>query len=97
MLWLMGYSSSVDERPMEKTVGLDLMFTEVCRCIQDEELGIIGLYGMGGAGKTTLMTKVNNEFIRASKSFEIAIWVVVSRPASVEKVQEVISQQVTHS
>ncbi|XP_034695231.1 disease resistance protein SUMM2-like isoform X1 [Vitis riparia] len=44
----------------------------------------------GGAGKTTLMTKVNNEFIRASKIFEIAIWVVVSRPASVEKVQEVI-------
>ena len=39
---------------------------------------------------TTLMTKVNNEFIRASKIFEIAIWVVVSRPASVEKVQEVI-------
>ena len=36
------------------------------------------------------MTKVNNEFIRASKIFEIAIWVVVSRPASVEKVQEVI-------
>eukprot|EP00261_Vitis_vinifera_P022945 XP_010654633.1 PREDICTED: probable disease resistance protein At5g63020 isoform X3 [Vitis vinifera] len=80
----------VDERPMEKTVGLDLMFTEVCRCIQHEKLGIIGLYGMGGAGKTTLMTKVNNEFIRASKIFEIAIWVVVSRPASVEKVQEVI-------
>ncbi|KAL6334982.1 hypothetical protein AAG906_023787 [Vitis piasezkii] len=80
----------VDERPLEKTVGLDLMYAEVCRCIQDEELGISGLYGMGGAGKTTLMTKVNNEFIRASKSFEIAIWVVVSRPASVEKVQEVI-------
>eukprot|EP00261_Vitis_vinifera_P036514 XP_019077757.1 PREDICTED: probable disease resistance protein At5g63020 isoform X1 [Vitis vinifera] len=80
----------VDERPMEKTVGLDLMFTGVCRYIQDEELGIIGLYGMGGAGKTTLMTKVNNEFIRSSKSFEIAIWVVVSRPASVEKVQDVI-------
>ena len=39
---------------------------------------------------TTLMTKVNNEFIKASKSFEIAIWVVVSRPTSVEKIQEVI-------
>ncbi|RVW72811.1 putative disease resistance protein [Vitis vinifera] len=36
------------------------------------------------------MTKVNNEFIKASKSFEIAIWVVVSRPTSVEKIQEVI-------
>ena len=41
----------VDERPMEKTVGLDLMFTEVCRCIQHKELGIIGLYGMGVPGK----------------------------------------------
>ena len=80
----------VEERPMNKTVGLDLMYVEVCRCIQDDQLGIIGLYGMGGAGKTTLMTKLNNEFIRANKDFEIAIWVVVSRPASVEKVQEVI-------
>ncbi|KAJ9692295.1 hypothetical protein PVL29_011382 [Vitis rotundifolia] len=80
----------VDERPMEKTVGLDLMFTEVCRCIQDEELGIIGLYGMGGAGKTTLITKVNNEYFKTCNDFEVAIWVVVSRPASVEKVQEVI-------
>ena len=51
---------------------------------------LFGLYGMGGDGKTTLMTKVNNEFIRASKGFEITIWVVVSRPASVGKVQEVI-------
>ncbi|XP_002278659.1 probable disease resistance protein At1g61310 [Vitis vinifera] len=80
----------VDERPMEKTVGLDLMFTEVCRCIQDEELGIIGLYGMGGAGKTTIMTKINNEYFKTCNDFEVAIWVVVSRPASVEKVQEVI-------
>ena len=35
-----------DERPMKKTVGLDLMYAEVCRCIQDEQLGIIGLYVM---------------------------------------------------
>ena len=41
----------VDERPTEKTVGLDLMYAEVCRCIQDEQLGIIGLYGMGVLGK----------------------------------------------
>ncbi|KAL6316243.1 hypothetical protein AAG906_017790 [Vitis piasezkii] len=34
----------VDERPMEETVGLDRMYEEVCRCIQDEEPGIIGLY-----------------------------------------------------
>ena len=37
----------VDERPMEMTLGLDLMYAEVCKCIEDEQLGIIGLYGMG--------------------------------------------------
>ncbi|XP_003634573.1 probable disease resistance protein At1g52660 [Vitis vinifera] len=81
--------ADVDERPMEKTVGLDRMYAEVCRCIQDEEPGIIGLYGMGGTGKTTLMTKVNNEFL-CIHDFEVVIWVVVSRPATVGKVQEVI-------
>ena len=45
---------------------------------------------MGGAGKTTLMTKVNNEFIKASKDFEIAIWVVAFRLANLGKVQEFI-------
>ncbi|KAJ9692296.1 hypothetical protein PVL29_011383 [Vitis rotundifolia] len=82
--------AAVDERPTEKTVGLNRMYAEVCRCIQDEQLGIIGLYGMGGAGKTTLMTKVNNEYFKTCNDFEVAIWVVVSRPVSVEKVQEVI-------
>ena len=43
--------ADVDERPMEKTVGLDRMYAEVCRCIQDEEPGIIGLYGRGVRGK----------------------------------------------
>ncbi|KAL6335016.1 hypothetical protein AAG906_023821 [Vitis piasezkii] len=80
--------AAVDERPIEKTVGLDRMYAEVCRCIQDEQLGIIGLYGMGGAGKTTLMTKVNNEFFKTGNDFEVAIWVVVSRPASVGKIPD---------
>ena len=80
----------VDERPMEKTVGMDLMYADFCRCIQDEQLRIIGLYGMGGVGKTTLMTKVNNEFFKTSNDFEVVIWVVVSSSANVGKVQEVI-------
>ncbi|KAL6334969.1 hypothetical protein AAG906_023774 [Vitis piasezkii] len=69
-------SKKLGARPMEKTVGLDLMYAEVCRCIQDEQLGIIGLYGMG--------------FFKTSNDFEVVIWVVVSSSANVGKVQEVI-------
>ena len=39
------------------------------------------------------MSKLNNEFIRASKDFEVSIGVVVSRPASVTRSH---SQQVRH-
>ncbi|KAL6334862.1 hypothetical protein AAG906_023667 [Vitis piasezkii] len=37
----------VDERPMGKTVGLDLMFEKVRRCLEDEQVRSIGLYGIG--------------------------------------------------
>ena len=82
--------SLVDERPMEKTVGLDLTYERVCSCLKDGQVGIIGLYGMGGVGKTTLLKRINNEFLATSHDFDIVIWVVVSKPARIEKVQEVI-------
>ena len=40
----------VDERPMGKTVGLDLMFEKVRRCLEDDQVRSIRLYGIGGVG-----------------------------------------------
>ena len=55
------------------------------------KLGSVGLYGMGGVGKTTLLTRINNEFLKTREDeFDAVIWVTVSRPASVEKVQQVL-------
>ena len=56
-------SAPVDEKLVEKTVGLDLMFNEVWKWLKDEKVGIIRLYGMGGVWKTTLLKKINNEFL----------------------------------
>ena len=75
---------------MEKTVGLDLMFAEVWKWLADEKVGIIGLYGMGGVGKTTLLKKINNEFLETKLGFDVVIWVVVAKPANIEKVQELV-------
>ena len=82
-------SAPVDEKPMDETVGLDLVFDEVWR-LEDEKVGIIRFYGMGGVGKPTLLKKINNEFLKTKLGFHGVIWIVLTQPVSVKKVQEVI-------
>ncbi|KAI9085669.1 hypothetical protein K1719_032512 [Acacia pycnantha] len=43
------------------------LFEELCSCFQNDEVGISGLYGMGGVGKTTLLKKFNNDFLSKLK------------------------------
>ncbi|KAL6313624.1 hypothetical protein AAG906_006995 [Vitis piasezkii] len=44
----------------------------------------------GGVGKTTLLNRINNELHKNRVEFDAVIWVTVSRPANVEKVQQVL-------
>ena len=80
----------VDELPMEATVGPQLAYEKSCRFLKDPQVGIMGLYGMGGVGKTTLLKKINNEFLATSNDFEVVIWAVVSKSPDIEKIQQVI-------
>ncbi|KAJ9682721.1 hypothetical protein PVL29_018617 [Vitis rotundifolia] len=80
----------VDEMPLGHTVGLDSLYERVCSCLTVYQAGIIALYGTGGVGKTTLMRKINNEFLKTSHQFNTVIWVTVSKQASVKAAQEVI-------
>nr|CDH30700.1 putative disease resistance protein [Cercis chinensis] len=57
--------------PVDDTVGLDLMVERVWESI--ENVGIIGLYGMGGCGKTTLLKRINNEFGKRQHNFDVVI------------------------
>ncbi|RVW77646.1 Disease resistance protein RFL1 [Vitis vinifera] len=80
----------VDELPMEETVGSELAYGRICGFLKDPQVGIMGLYGMGGVGKTTLLKKINNDFLTTSSDFDVVIWDVVSKPPNIEKIQEVI-------
>ncbi|XP_019167811.1 PREDICTED: disease resistance protein At4g27190-like [Ipomoea nil] len=63
--------------------------------LRNEKAKMIGVWGMGGVGKTTLVKNVNNEFSKdpTKKDFDIVIWVVVSRNATVEIIQSKIAKQ----
>ena len=76
----------VDELPMEETVGSELAYDRICGFLKDPQVEIMGLYGMGGVGKTTLLKKINNDFLTTSNDFDVVIWDVVSKPPNIEKI-----------
>ena len=89
--------NSVNKKPMDKTVGLDPMLQIVQKCIEDKSLGIIGLYGIGGVGKTALLYKINNLFLSLSHDFVEVILVSVSKQPVVKKIQKAILQKLGFS
>lgn len=76
------------ERPMDRVVGFDSAFEEARRWIEDGNVRIIGLFGMGGVGKTTLLTKIHNELVFSSHNYDVVLWIVVSRQVNSEKIQK---------
>ncbi|ERN03892.1 hypothetical protein AMTR_s00078p00178260 [Amborella trichopoda] len=65
---------------------------EVLDCIHDDQIGIIGVYGMGGAGKTTLAKEVNNQ-LQSNTNFDIVIWVTVSSNPDLSGLQKRIGER----
>ncbi|CAA7019669.1 unnamed protein product [Microthlaspi erraticum] len=75
----------VVEMSLQPTIiGQDIMIERAWNHLIDEGTGIMGLYGMGGVGKTTLLAQINNRFLGTNDGFEIVIWVVVSRELRVD-------------
>ncbi|XP_031281328.1 probable disease resistance protein At5g43730 [Pistacia vera] len=83
-------SPPVDEISVKKTVGMDSILNEVWRCLDDHKVSVIGIYGIGGVGKTTLLKKLNNKFINERREFDVVIWVTVSKEVNLDGIQEVI-------
>ncbi|KAF3586108.1 hypothetical protein F2Q69_00026537 [Brassica cretica] len=80
---------------LKSCLGLTLETTleRVWNCLTKDTVGVVGLHGMGGVGKTTLLTQINNKFSKRGEGFDIVIWVEVSRNASVRKIQESIAKK----
>ncbi|GLU14593.1 hypothetical protein SLE2022_311540 [Rubroshorea leprosula] len=87
-------AASVVVRPSEPTVGFESTFDKVWACLTDEGSNMIGLYGMGGVGKTTLLNHINNELGRRRNNFDIVIWATVSKNHTIEKVQDEIGRKI---
>ncbi|XP_026379441.1 probable disease resistance protein At5g63020 [Papaver somniferum] len=84
----------VREIATTQAVGIESNLEEIWSLLADEESleRIIGLYGMGGVGKTTLLKNLNNKFLKRNHHFDKIIWVVVSKDIDIQNIQKQIGK-----
>ncbi|KAL1214779.1 putative disease resistance protein [Cardamine amara subsp. amara] len=85
----------VEERQLQpKIVGQEIMLDKAWKDLMKDGVGTMGMYGMGGVGKTTLLSQINNKFSNDMCGFDFVIWIVVSKELHVETIQNEIAQKV---
>ncbi|CAD6266605.1 unnamed protein product [Miscanthus lutarioriparius] len=86
---------SVQEIPCSSTEqqpSRDKIFGEAMEYIKHSSVGVIGIWGLGGVGKTHLLTKINNAFLGDSL-FDYVVFVTASKEGSVETIQDEIGKK----
>ncbi|XP_058189539.1 disease resistance protein At4g27190-like [Rhododendron vialii] len=63
----------------------------VWACLMADDVRQIGVYGMGGIGKTTIMKHIHNQLLEEKGKFDIVYWVTVSKAFNVTKLQSDIA------
>ncbi|GLU15310.1 hypothetical protein SLE2022_318100 [Rubroshorea leprosula] len=76
--------------PTENLEGEISTKDEIWEHLMGNKVGMIGVCGMGGVGKTTIMKHVNNDLLTKSR-FQKVIWVTVSYPLNVLELQKKIA------
>lgn len=85
----------VEMRPIQPTIiGRETCFEMAWNHLMDDGVRTIGLYGMGGVGKTTLLTQIHNRFHHTKYGVDIVIWVVVSSDLQIHKIQHDIGEKI---
>ncbi|TYH74609.1 hypothetical protein ES332_D05G411900v1 [Gossypium tomentosum] len=76
--------------PTSELVGEEAARKDIWACLMQEEVKKIGIWGMGGVGKTTIMKHIHNDLLKEQR-FERVIWVTISKEFNVMKIQDNIA------
>ncbi|TYG71667.1 hypothetical protein ES288_D05G416300v1 [Gossypium darwinii] len=78
--------------PTSELVGEEAARKDIWACLMQEEVKKIGVWGMGGVGKTTTMKHIHNDLLKEQR-FKRVIWVTISKEFNVMKAKEYLDKE----
>ncbi|KAF7142195.1 hypothetical protein RHSIM_Rhsim05G0065200 [Rhododendron simsii] len=69
-----------------------LVFNRIMEALEDSKVNVIGVYGTGGVGKTTMVEKVGEQ-VKKDGLFDEVVMAVVSQDGKVVKIQGVLADR----
>ncbi|GKV50334.1 hypothetical protein SLEP1_g57042 [Rubroshorea leprosula] len=83
--------------PVENLEGEVFVKERIWGYLIGNEVPMIGVCGIGGVGKTTIMKHIHNELLLMESRFDNVIWVTVSYPLNVVRLQHEIANGINES
>ncbi|KAL5726295.1 hypothetical protein ACHQM5_009349 [Ranunculus cassubicifolius] len=81
-------------RDFESFGSTEIALDEVMKHLKSDQNSIIGVHGMGGIGKTTLMKKIGTQ-VKSTKLFDVVVLVSVSQNQDLKKIQSEIAGELS--
>lgn len=87
----------IKEKPIAYAViGMQSNLEKILRHLEDDKVGAVGVWGMGGVGKTTLLKSINNHLLADFESFRYdhVVCIVASKGCKLENLHLDIAEKI---
>ncbi|KAK3423685.1 hypothetical protein EUGRSUZ_F00549 [Eucalyptus grandis] len=74
------------ERKLQAGKVFETNTKKILRCLTEDHISRLGIYGMGGVRKTTIMVHIHNRLLKKGNHINV-LWIAVSQDLSIHKLQ----------